>query len=843
MASPFEPTSFARGLGGAASGARTCDARVFGSFRVVASDGLDVTPGGRKARALIAYLVLADGEAVTRDRLAGLLWSERGDDQARASLRQTLYEMRALTSGDEPLVTIDRAQARIETGRVVTDLDRARRAAAVADTATIAALIGDKPSALLTDLDGVDTAFDEWLSVERTRRGDERRRIVLSAAEAALAAGDSDGAHRLAVRLLAADPTDETMVRLAMEASHRRGDRDAVRQLFVRLQNALRQDLAVAPSDETVALNRRLMGAQMPARATVASESTGAVEAANDDPMREVGGRMPVAEPATVGDVAPEVGVRGAPPPASGRSMSRSLRRLAMPALFASLVVLVGGGSAWWRAATRSPQRTLTVDPFRVAPTDLAALPLRNGFAADLAHLLLGNDTRLSVIDSTHPTNAAARGTDFVVAGDVQSAGPMLHVDLKLMRAHEDTILWSGSVTRPAVEIDALREQMAAKVADVAVCALGATTSRLEDFRTETIRLLLGACEEKHGDWNESARLLQQVVALQPDFAHGWAMLSAATAVSAYQMAGDAAAQGAKADAYAQKALALDPREGEAYFARATVLSGLDRWIARMAMLEAGRRVEPNNAAIDATIASNLARVGRLQEAIGFSRRAVDADPFSAEKAAQRARLLGLAGAIPAADIALQAAHRRFASNRAVALADFRVAALVGDTSRATAILANPERGFILQPDRIRMWNALIAARAAPSPAARDAAYEAFVASMRVHPEINIDVVEKLAVLQRVDEAYADAERITADPGALRNVPDMETLFSTATAPLRAEPRFMTLAARLGLVAIWQQTDHWPDFCGDRSVGYDCKAEATRATSPDARPLVAGASR
>ena len=44
---------------------------------------------------------------------------------------------------------------------------------------------------------------------------------------------------------------------------------------------------------------------------------------------------------------------------------------------------------------------------------------------------------------------------------------------------------------------------------------------------------------------------------------------------------------------------------------------------------------------------------------------------------------------------------------------------------------------------------------------------------------------------------------------------------------------FMTLAARMGLVTIWQQTDRWPDFCNDRDVTYDCRVEAKRA-----RPLV-----
>ena len=61
---------------------------------------------------------------------------------------------------------------------------------------------------------------------------------------------------------------------------------------------------------------------------------------------------------------------------------------------------------------------------------------------------------------------------------------------------------------------------------------------------------------------------MQQVVAAQPDFAHGWAMLSGAYRRGTYVVPNDAVALRARADEYAEKALALDPHEGEAWFAR-----------------------------------------------------------------------------------------------------------------------------------------------------------------------------------------------------------------------------------------------------------------------------------
>ena len=47
----------------------------------------------KKAQALLVYLVLT-GKPHNREHLASLLWGDRFDEQARASLRQTLHALR-----------------------------------------------------------------------------------------------------------------------------------------------------------------------------------------------------------------------------------------------------------------------------------------------------------------------------------------------------------------------------------------------------------------------------------------------------------------------------------------------------------------------------------------------------------------------------------------------------------------------------------------------------------------------------------------------------------------------------------------------------------------------------
>ena len=68
--------------------------KLFGDVRLVHDD---VSGGGsdialpRKTQMLLAYLALEGGGGVPRDKLANALWADRGEEQARHSLRQCLY--------------------------------------------------------------------------------------------------------------------------------------------------------------------------------------------------------------------------------------------------------------------------------------------------------------------------------------------------------------------------------------------------------------------------------------------------------------------------------------------------------------------------------------------------------------------------------------------------------------------------------------------------------------------------------------------------------------------------------------------------------------------------------
>jgi TolB-like protein len=154
--------------------------RLWGDFTVTDLIGNIVTPRGRKARALLAWLALHPGRPTSRERLCGLLWGERADEQARASLRQALFELKPFTAGPDPLLRVERSHISLDPAGLETDLDRIAAAAPAAR----ADLLPDHDEAFLANLDDIDPGFDDWLAIERTRQRD-RLEALTPAAHAA----------------------------------------------------------------------------------------------------------------------------------------------------------------------------------------------------------------------------------------------------------------------------------------------------------------------------------------------------------------------------------------------------------------------------------------------------------------------------------------------------------------------------------------------------------------------------------------------------------------------------------------------------------------------------------
>src|SRR5437868_13191115 len=67
---------------------------LLGDLQIRAANGTLATISAKKAQALLAYLAVKPSQRISREKIAALLWSSTGPDQARQSLRQTLSTLR-----------------------------------------------------------------------------------------------------------------------------------------------------------------------------------------------------------------------------------------------------------------------------------------------------------------------------------------------------------------------------------------------------------------------------------------------------------------------------------------------------------------------------------------------------------------------------------------------------------------------------------------------------------------------------------------------------------------------------------------------------------------------------
>src|SRR5271165_1867179 len=70
---------------------------LLGQFRLLVG-GAVVSALPVRAQAIVAYLA-ATGKAVPRDRVAEIIWPNRGEEQARQSLRQAIFSVRQALGG------------------------------------------------------------------------------------------------------------------------------------------------------------------------------------------------------------------------------------------------------------------------------------------------------------------------------------------------------------------------------------------------------------------------------------------------------------------------------------------------------------------------------------------------------------------------------------------------------------------------------------------------------------------------------------------------------------------------------------------------------------------------
>jgi DNA-binding SARP family transcriptional activator/tetratricopeptide (TPR) repeat protein len=206
--------------------------------------GRTFLPRTRKTRALMAFLAMAGPKPVLRAHIAALLWSRRENEQARASLRQSVHELQdTLGTAWGHLLVADRHHLALRADALDIDANSLAQPAKVS-LETLASF----KAVLLEDLNGLDPAFDRWLDQERARF----LRIARTVGESLLAKCEDPAVTiETAEQLLAIDRQHEGAWRAIIRAHADCGDTDAALGSYDRCRGVLAECDDGRPSAET----------------------------------------------------------------------------------------------------------------------------------------------------------------------------------------------------------------------------------------------------------------------------------------------------------------------------------------------------------------------------------------------------------------------------------------------------------------------------------------------------------------------------------------------------------------------------------------------------------------
>ncbi len=525
--------------------------RLFDGFDLVSPQGRAVRFATRKAALVFAALVLAGKKGRTREALAEAFWPDRGEAQARNSLRQALVDIRRVfPSGEGAAIHIAGDNECLVLTASDDDVDvwlfdhkaSASDAAALAFAADlyVGDLLGAQPAS-----EGV-----EWFAPYRMGY----RRTALELVERLSLASPRGGSpeelscERLAERLLKTDPSAEEAHRALIRIYLDRGKANAALRQYLLCQEVLRRDLGVEPEQATRAL------------------LSGQIDGTPD--------QSPVVAQSPAG-------------PAQA-SISVPRRRRDQPSIVVMPFDNLSGGDDSYFVDGVVEEITAALSRVR----DFFVIARQSAF------VFKGRFIDVREVGEE-------LGVAYVVEGTVRRGGSRLRISVQLVDAQSRNQLWSDRYEGDTSELFAFQDRIAAQVAGAIHPAV--RLAEIEAARS-TPPADLGAYDlvmrafpklwgQNSESMNEAVAILRQAIDLDPDYGRAHALLAWCLALSAqYLWTNDTAGTMAVAMDEVGKATGLienDPTALTACGSAASLAGDIEKGLT---FIEAALSLDPNNA-------------------------------------------------------------------------------------------------------------------------------------------------------------------------------------------------------------------------------------------------------
>ncbi len=599
----------------------------------------------RKARALLAYLALHPDEAVSRQSLAALLWSDRAEPQANNSLSQALSATRKVLAGASPPPLI-----------VEPDSLKIIGAAVEVDVLTFERLVktgglGDLEHAerlyqgeLLQGIAARDPVFEEWLEFERRRL----HALAVGALTELLALRRKKGQRQelvaTAQRLLRLDPLQESTHRALMRCYAEQGQTGLALDQYQTCADVLKRELGIEPDAETKRVREEIVR-RRPASWTIPAAFEG--DAAGSVAPNGAPDGAPDSDAAVASD-----------PPVPGQPLRRrplAGRAWRLAALFLLLAAL--GATAWLYRGKPAPEKpSIVVLPF----SNISATPEQESFADGMTEDLITDLAKISGIfvisrntsmaykgQNARPRQVAGDlGVRYVLEGSVRRAGDRLRInarltDARLTDAESEGSIWAETYDGTTADVFALQDKITEMIVNaLALELLPQETGRVGRIDTGNVQALdafnMGRFHYYRRTPEDNARApayFERAIELDPDYGAAYTALAKVYAQAAIGEQAYADALGIFwTEGYTRAARLLEKGMAQPN-ADSRVLRS---WLSlrkhqneqAVAEAEAALTLSPNDADALEALAEALIYMGRPRDGIVHARKAMDRNPL-----------------------------------------------------------------------------------------------------------------------------------------------------------------------------------------------------------------------
>ncbi len=419
-----------------------------------------------------------------------------------------------------------------------------------------------------------------------------------------------------------------------------------------------------------------------------------------------------------------------------------------------------------------------------------------------------------------------ALGVANILEGSVRKQGNKVRITAQLIRASDDTHLWSHDYDGDLSDVFQLQDNIARAITDqLKVVLTGEQKTRLVQVgtsNTEAYNLYLKATapynQRDYKSMGEAIGWLEQAIQLDPNFAAAHARL-AMVHVLGWAKYGASRSEAAR---QAQLALALDPKLAETQYALSFLARQQRRFMDARKAMDRALELAPHDAATNFYDAQLLINTGYTRQGIARLDRALAIDPLLPNALHWRAEQYLFAGDTDTAERLWKRAGEVGLSYADVGFA--QVARARGDYAKARSLdlpkmLANPDYTACLKAPEVSL--AIYVEGAFGGDAAEGAKALAVIHECLATQPKKVPLWTVLGLLhfgQNERALQVILQGPTSDDAGL-----FIYLWGPAGRDARRLPAFAEFARKVGFAALWDKYGP-PDLCRKNATGdYVCE--------------------